>query len=67
MRTMVLKNLRKQANKTLTQVAAIVGTDAGNLSRIERRLQQPEPSLAMRLAEYYEITLDQVYEFNNND
>lgn len=45
-----LKNARLASGRKLADVAASVGTDVGNLSRIERGAQKPGPDLAAKLA-----------------
>lgn len=46
---------------TLAEAARRVGTDPGNLSRIERGHQAAEPGLASRLAALLECDLETVY------
>lgn len=57
-----LKDARIKRELTLQQVSAAVGTDTGNLSRIERGLQIPSKELAEALVKYYdnEITETQI-------
>lgn len=57
-----LKKARLKRELTLQQVSAAVGTDTGNLSRIERGIQIPSKELAEALVNYYdnEITETQI-------
>lgn len=57
-----LKKARLARELTLQQVSAAVGTDTGNLSRIERGLQVPSKDLAEALVKYFdnEITETQI-------
>lgn len=57
-----LKKARLKREKTLQQVSDDVGTDTGNLSRIERGLQIPSKDLAESLVKYFdnEITETQI-------
>jgi transcriptional regulator with XRE-family HTH domain len=57
-----LKQARLRRNATLTEVSLAVGTDNGNLSRIENGLQKARPKLAEKLARYFghEITEIQI-------
>ncbi len=57
-----LKQARLRRNATLTEVSLAVGTDNGNLSRIENGLQKARPKLAEKLAHYFghEITEIQI-------
>lgn len=57
-----LKSARKRAGKTLEIVSAAVGSDTGNLSRIERGLQVPSKDLTEKLVNYFggEITETQI-------
>lgn len=50
-----IRELRTERQLCLEQVAAVIGTDTGNLSRIERGLQRPGPELAERIAKFYRI------------
>ena len=56
--TSPLKTIRIKRGLTLAEVSHSVGTDVGNLSRIENRKQQASPDLAQRLAKFFggEIT-----------
>ena len=56
--TTPLRQARERRNLTIQQVAAAVGIDTGNLSRIERGLQVPSKELTEKLAKYFggEIT-----------
>ena len=53
-----LKALRIKRGLTLQEVSDIVGTDPGNLSRVENLKQKASPDLAEKLAKYFggEIT-----------
>lgn len=57
-----LKKARLTRELTLQQVSDAVGTDTGNLSRIERGIQIPSKELAEALVKYYddEITETQI-------
>lgn len=57
-----LKKARLKREQTLQEVSSAVGTDTGNLSRIERGLQIPSKELAESLVKYYdnEITETQI-------
>lgn len=57
-----LKAARTRRGLTLDQVSQAVGTDSGNLSRIENGKQKASPDLAERLAKYFggEITEIQI-------
>lgn len=57
-----LKQTRLRRNGTLADVARAVGTNNGNLSRIENGKQKASPKLAEKLAHYFghEITEIQI-------
>lgn len=57
-----LKAVRIKRGQTLTEVAHSVGTDAGNLSRIENGKQKASAEMAEKLAKHfgYEITEIQI-------
>jgi transcriptional regulator with XRE-family HTH domain len=48
-----IRQVRKQRGQTIEQVAAAVGTDAGNMSRIERLMQRPSLEMAEKLAKHF--------------
>ena len=60
--TTPLRQAREQRNLTIQQVAAAVGIDSGNLSRIERGLQVPTKDLTEKLARFFdnEVTETQI-------
>lgn len=49
----LLKTVRRRRGQTLTQVAQAVGTDAGNMSRIENGKQGVSPEMAAKLARHF--------------
>jgi len=49
-----LKEIRKKLGKKLIDVSHAVGTDTGNLSRIENGKQKASLDLAERIATHYE-------------
>jgi transcriptional regulator with XRE-family HTH domain len=57
-----IKAARLKRGQTLVQVAKAIGTDAGNLSRVENGKQKPSPKMAAKLALHfgYEITEIQI-------
>ena len=48
-----LRKIRLKKRLTLAAVSAAVGTDAGNLSRLERRTQVAGPDIAARLSRFF--------------
>lgn len=56
-----LKHLRTSRGLRLKDVASEMGTDIGNLSRIESGKQAPSIHLARKLAAFYAITLEEVF------
>lgn len=55
-----LKVLRESRRQTLQQVAESVGTDAGNLSRIENARQRASLELAEKLARHFDGELSEM-------
>lgn len=49
-----LKQIRMKQQKTLQEVSAAVGSDTGNLSRIERGLQVPSKDMTEKLVKYFD-------------
>jgi transcriptional regulator with XRE-family HTH domain len=60
----LLTQTRKSRGLSLATVAAAVGADPGNLSRIERGEQTPQRDLARKLFEYYDevVPLGAIYD-----
>jgi transcriptional regulator with XRE-family HTH domain len=56
-----LKHLRTSRGLRLKDVASQMGTDTGNLSRIEAGKQAPSIHLARKLAAFYSVTLEEVF------
>jgi transcriptional regulator with XRE-family HTH domain len=55
-----LKALRIKRGQTLQTVAAAVGTDAGNISRLENGKQRASPDLAERLAKHFGYAITEI-------
>ncbi len=57
-----LRAIRIERKLSLSDVAAAIGFDTGNLSRIERNIQQASPGIAEALANYFdrEITEEHI-------
>jgi transcriptional regulator with XRE-family HTH domain len=56
-----LRKVRHVRGLTLEYVARKVGSDTGNLSRIERGLQCPKPSMAAKLAEFFAREIEECH------
>lgn len=57
----LLKKRRMEKGLTLETVALEAGTDPGNLSRIEREVQQPSASLLKEIAHALEVSVSSLY------
>lgn len=55
-----LKTIRMRRGSTLAEVAAAVGTNAGNLSRIENGKQRASAAIAEKLAKYFGYSLTEI-------
>lgn len=53
----VIRALRQKRGETLESIALDIGTDASNLSRIERGLQQPSTELLKAIATSLQTTV----------
>lgn len=58
-----LKKARLERKETLQEVAAAVGTDTGNLSRVERGLQIPSKDIAERLVKHFNNAITEIQIF----
>lgn len=56
-----VREARKRKRLTVKQLAQMVGTDQGNLSRIELGQQDASPDLARAIAAELGLTMDDVY------
>lgn len=57
----VIRRARKALNLTLEAVAHEAGTDAGNLSRIERGVQQPSIELLQLIAQTIQVPVSVLF------
>jgi len=57
----ILRSKRVALGLKLKEAAERVNSDPGNLSRIELGKQTPSLALARRIADIYELTLDEVF------
>jgi transcriptional regulator with XRE-family HTH domain len=57
---MPLRKLRLTRKLTLSCVAKAIGIDVANLSRIERKIQNPSIITARKIATFYGVTIDAV-------
>ncbi|MCM8595156.1 helix-turn-helix transcriptional regulator [Accumulibacter sp.] len=55
-----IKAARLKCGQTLTQVAKAIGTDAGNLSRIENGKQRASPDMAEKLARHFGYAITEI-------
>ena len=55
-----LRKVRQQKRLTLAAVASATGTDAGNLSRLERNTQKAGTDVAARLSRFYRGAISEV-------
>jgi putative transcriptional regulator len=55
-----IKAARLKRGQTLMQVAKAIGTDAGNLSRIENGKQMPSPKMAEKLAQHFGYEISEI-------
>src|SRR5262249_50724619 len=56
-----LRRLRKQRGLTLEELALKAGTDAGNLSRVERHVQRYTPEMLEKLAEALQVPVADLF------
>jgi DNA-binding XRE family transcriptional regulator len=56
-----LKTLRETSGQSLRRVAGAIGTSAGNLCRIENGYHEPGVVLALRIAEYFGVSVRSIF------
>ena len=59
---MKLKEIRKKAKKSQLEVAKAIGISQQNLCRYENEQYQPDIQLLIKLAKYYDVSLDYLCE-----
>lgn len=57
----VIRKIRKEKGVTLEAVALTAGTDPGNLSKVERNLQQPTPDMLEHVAKALGLPVSSLY------
>lgn len=57
----VIRRIRKENGATLEEVALTAGTDPGNLSKVERNLQQPTPDMLEQVAKALGLPVSSLY------
>lgn len=57
----VIRKIRKEKGATLEAVALTAGTDPGNLSKVERNLQQPTPEMLESVAKALGLPVSSLY------
>ncbi|WP_340618836.1 helix-turn-helix domain-containing protein [Xenorhabdus entomophaga] len=55
-----LRKIRLKSKLTITEVAAAVNCDAGNLSRLERGNQAASLEMAEKLSQFYKGMIDEM-------
>lgn len=55
-----LKRTRLNTGRTLSEVAEAVGTNPGNMSRIENGKQRASPGLAEKIAKYFGYAITEI-------
>lgn len=58
---LTLKSLRRKYNLNQTELAQILGTSQGEVSRIEKGLRKPRPRVADRIRETFGLTAEQIW------
>lgn len=64
---LTIRRLRQERKLTLNQLAAIIGSDVGNLSRLERDLQGYSQMLIEKLAIAFELSVPELFIENAKD
>ena len=57
----VIRKIRKDRDATLEAVALAAGTDPGNLSKVERGIQQPTPEMLSNVARVLGVSVSMIY------
>lgn len=56
-----LRQLRTSKNLSTLDVARAIGSDVGNVSRVERGLQHPTMRTAQKLAGFYGVSVGEIF------
>ena len=62
----ILRDLREDADKTQAQVAEILGTSQTMYARYERGANEMPLRHLIKLAQYYNVTLDHLVRYSND-
>ncbi|PHV33691.1 helix-turn-helix domain-containing protein [Janthinobacterium sp. NFX145] len=57
----VIRQIRKDKGATLERIALAAGTDPGNLSKVERDLQQPTPEMLEGISKALGLPVSSLY------
>lgn len=60
-----IKEFRKKHKITAKQLAEVVGTSRSNISMIEIGLRKADLDLAKRIAEYFKVTIEDIFFAND--
>ena len=63
---MILKELRKQDNLTQIEISNILGINNKTYCRYELGQNEPDIATLIKIADYFNVTLDYLCERNNN-
>ena len=56
-----LRDLRATTNYTQRELGEILGTNQATMARVENNIADPNPILAIKYADYFDISLDWLY------
>jgi transcriptional regulator with XRE-family HTH domain len=61
-----IKELRQEANRSQINVATILGIDQSNYSKYERGALEPQLDFIIKIADFYNVSVDYIIERTNN-
>ena len=61
----VLKTLREGKNMTLAELGEAVGVDRSMIGNMEREFKRPSVELLARIAEFFNVTVDELIKKNS--
>lgn len=61
-----IKNLRQQKGISQIDLAKTIGVSKSTMSNYERNYSTPDPDIVVAFANYFNVSIDYLYDYNDN-